>query len=114
MARHRSQPRGRAHRPLSAHPGASRDPEPHPPLIIPESDLKVRVPAEGGEPVLLNKNQCEARRWTTAFAGDTLEGSAATNNPPLVIPEARSAIRDLLRDHDTLPMGPGSHYARPG
>jgi len=28
--------------------------------------------------------------------------------PRLVIPEARSAIRDPLRQHDSLPMAPGS------
>ena len=39
-----------------------------PPL---EADLQVRVPREGGDPVPLNKSQCEAPNRTPAFAGDT-------------------------------------------
>ena len=33
----------------------------------------VRVPREGGDPALLNKNQREARHWPPACAGDAVE-----------------------------------------
>ena len=38
-----------------------------------EADLQVRVPREGGDPVLLSKKGRKARQLPPTFAGDTAE-----------------------------------------